>query len=345
MLRRPSFKRWNPLLGEWIIFAPTTAVRPWSGTTVTKEKNILPEYDPVCYLCPGVTRAEGDVNPDYTDVFVFDNDFPSLSMNIRRDQNDKTQAMDVPVSGICRVICFSPKHNITLAEMNPDSFVTVIHTFRDQYRELSSIPEIRNVMIFENKGTIIGVSNPHPHGQIYATDFIPRNMLAQYSNARNFMDNNNICLFCHVMDEEIADGRRIVTQNSDFIAYVPYFARHTFEIHIMPRRHVPSITFLTEDELLSLAEVYREILIRFDNLFEMSFPNITIFHNAPCSDELDPAPYHFHIEFCPPLRSRNKLKYMAGFETGGGNIINPSLPCESAEMLRDMSTMHYTMSS
>ena len=156
------------------------------------------------------------------------------------------------------------------------------------------------------------------------------------------MDKNGTCFFCKILDEEVSDGSRIICKNAHFAAYVPYFARHTFEIHIMPVRHVPTITELTENEILSLADIYREVLIRYDNLFKMPFPNITIFRNAPCSEEFSLDPYHFHIEFCPPLRSRDKLKYMAGFETGGGNIINPSLPVESAEALRSVSTIHYS---
>ena len=274
-------------------------------------------------------------------MYVFDNDFPSLSFDTGDESSSKVHPSDVPAGGICRVVCFSPKHNLTLAEMDRDEIVKIIRAFRDQYFELSSVPGVSNVMLFENKGTIIGVSNPHPHGQIYATDFVPGIMMTQYSRAKEHMEEHRTCLFCSVLEEELADGRRMVCQNDHFAAYVPYFARHTFEIHIISRRHVPAITGLTEDEMLSLADIYREVVIRYDNLYDMPFPNITIFRNAPCAESLDPEPYHFHIEFCPPLRSSDKLKYMAGFETGGGNIINPSLPCESAGLLRSVSAVHY----
>jgi len=339
--KRTSFKRWHPVLGEWVIIAPATAVRPWKGTVVQPAETGLPEYDPECYLCPGVKRAGGEVNPDYRDVFVFDNDFPSLTMESTIDGEGSSLSIPEPARGICRVVCFSPRHDITLAEMDTGSIEKVLAAFRDQYRELSSIPEIRYVMMFENKGKIIGVSNPHPHGQIYASDFIPRIPMTQYENAGRYMKENDECLFCRILDEELSDGRRVVCRNGRFAAYVPPFARHTFEVHVMPRRHVPTIAGLDDDEIRSLAEIYREVLVRYDNLYEMPFPNITIFRNAPCCGELDPEPYHFHIEFCPPLRSRDKLKYMAGFETGGGNIINPSLPRESAEVLRAVSPIHY----
>ena len=241
---------------------------------------------------------------------------------------------------MCRVVCFSPKHNVTLAEMNRGEIRSVVTAWRDQFAELSAMPDIRHVMMFENKGAIIGVSNPHPHGQIYASDFVPRIPAVQRENAERFMRDHGECLFCRILGEERAEGSRVVCENDAFTAFVPSFARYTFEVHIMPRRHVTAITGLTDDELDGLADIYHEMLIRYDNLFEMSFPNITILRNVPCDDR-DPEPYHFHIEFCPPLRSRDKLKYMAGFETGGGNIVNPSLPSESAATLRSLSSVHY----
>jgi len=341
MQNRPSVKRWNPVLGEWVIIAPATSVRPWSGSVVSTARHELPDRDPSCYLCPGVTRAGGMTNPDYRDVYVFDNDFPSLSMTYA-DTGAGYGDGDLPAGGVCRVVCFSPHHNVTLAEMSTGEVETVLRTFRDQCRELSSMPGIAHVMPFENKGTVIGVSNPHPHGQIYATDFVPRIPMIQYRNASDHLRDTGSCLFCDLLERERSDGGRIVAENGHFTAFVPWHARHTFETNIMARRHVPDMTGLDEDELSSLADIYRGMLIRYDNLFDMPFPNITIFRNAPCDGSLDPGPCHFHIEFCPPLRSRDKLKYMAGFETGGGNVINPSLPAESAALLRSAGTVHYS---
>lgn len=339
--RRSSFKRWHPYLGEWIVFAPTTAVRPWNGTVVTSSESSMPDYDPGCYLCPGVKRAGGDINPEYTGVYVFDNDYPSLSMNSVAEDYAPAYSSPAPAKGICRVVCFSPRHNITLAEMPVTEIRDVLRSFSDQFIELSSIPDIKHVLMFENKGSIIGVSNPHPHGQIYASDFIPRIPLQQVKNAETYMQETGECIFCAVLAEELRDGRRIVCQNDLFVALVPSFARYSFEIHIMPRRHVASIDCLSNEEIDALAEIYSEVLIRYDNLFEMSFPNITLFRNAPCDTEIQTHSYHFHIEFCPPLRSRDKLKYMAGFETGGGNIINPSLPREAADALKFVPAVHY----
>jgi UDPglucose--hexose-1-phosphate uridylyltransferase len=288
-----------------------------------------------------VKRASGKVNPQYRNVFVFDNDFPSFSMN-NPIGSKKLHPGDISANGICRVVCFSPQHNTTLAEMNKAAIIKIISTFQKEYFHLSSTPGIENVLIFENKGEIIGVSNLHPHGQIYATDFVPRILLSEYTNAKQHMEKKGTCLFCDILAEELQSVKRVVCQNIDFVAYVPYFARYAYEVHIVSRRHLPTMTDLKDGEVQSLADIYQEVLIRYDNLFKMSFPNITLFHNAPCAERYSPEPFHFHIEFCPPLRSADKMKYMAGFETGGGNIINPAQPEESAEILRSLPPEHYT---
>lgn len=340
-IRKPSLKRWHPYLGEWVIIAPATQGRPWSGATVTPQKSDQPAFDPGCYLCPGVTRASGNKNPQYDGVYIFDNDFPSLSMDYSTEGHDTNQD-DIPARGICRVVCFSPLHNVTLPMLAESEVASVVAALCDEYKRLSATPEIEYVMPFENRGKIIGVSNPHPHGQIYSTDYVPRMPLAMYANAKAFHSENGGCIFCKVLEDELSAGDRIVTENDNFVAFVPSFARHTFEIHLMPRRHVPYMSELTSAERQSLAQLYREVLIRYDNLFSMPFPNITVFQNAPCGTDIDPEPYHFRIEFYPPLRDPDKLKYMAGFESGGGNIINPSMPRDSATALRNTSTEHYT---
>jgi UDPglucose--hexose-1-phosphate uridylyltransferase len=342
MPARPSVRRWNPVLGEWVIVAPATAERPWNGALVPAAASDLPEYDPGCYLCPGVARAGGKVNPPYTGVHVFDNDFPSLSPEYTAVCGEGYSGCDIPAYGICRVVCFSPKHNVTLPVMSEEEVYHVMIAFRDQFAELSSTPGIEHVMLFENRGKIIGVSNPHPHGQIYATGFVPRIPAARYENARRYRLDTGKCLLCAVIENESREGKRIIAQNDDFIAFVPYFARLAYEVMLLPRRHVAVITGLSDRELRSLAAIYREIMIRYDNLFLMPFPNITVFQNCPCAPGIDPEPYHFHIEFLPPLRSRDKLKYMAGFESGGGVIVNPALPDESAEALCRADVIHYT---
>jgi UDPglucose--hexose-1-phosphate uridylyltransferase len=189
-------------------------------------------------------------------------------------------------------------------------------------------------MLFENKGKEIGVSNPHPHGQIYATDFVPRMPWTMYESAAAFHAREGRCLFCDVLGKELADGSRVVARNQHFAAYVPSFARFKYEVHVMPLRHVPFISSLDATELTSLAELASSVHKGYDTLFARRSPNITIYYNAPCKAGLDVTPWHFHIQFLPPLRAADNLKYLAGFESGGGNIVNPSLPEQSAEELR-----------
>ena len=231
----------------------------------------------------------------------------------------------------------SARSTILRARTPPVTEITqIITVLQKEYTRLSSLRGIENVLIFENKGEIIGVSNAHPHGQIYATDFVPRILSLEYNSAKRHMDKKGSCLFCDILAEELQSQTRVVCENVNFVAYVPYFARHAYEVHIVPRRHVPVIDMLNDEEVRSLASISHEVLVRYDNLFEMPFPNITLFHNAPCAESFSPEPFHFHIEFCPPLRSADKMKYMAGFETGGGNIINPVQPETFAGIFRSL---------
>lgn len=321
MSRPTSQKRMHPYLREWVIFAPATDVRPWNGAVVKVEEQVGPIHDPGCHLCPGARRSTGVENPRYAGTFVFDNDFASLTL-------------DAQARGVCRVVCFDPRHNVTLADMAPREIEGVLRTLAEQFRDLSSIAGMEYVMIFENKGKEIGVSNPHPHGQIYAMDFVPRIPWTMYESANAFQARQGRCLFCEELARELAEGTRVVARNQHFVAFVPAFARFKYEIHLMPLRHVPSITSLDATELRALAELYGKLLRGYDTLFARRIPNITIYYNAPCKPGLDVAPWHFHIQFLPPLRAADKLKYLAGIETGGGNIVNPSLPEASAEELR-----------
>jgi len=338
--RRPSIKRWHPYLGEWVIIAPVTAGRPWNGTVIKPSGVSLPSFDPGCYLCPGVTRASGEKNPQYDSVYIFNNDFASLYSGDIESYDETFLPGDSTARGICRVICFSPRHNVTLPLMSLSETNTIFDAITREYKQLAAAPDIEHVMVFENRGSVIGVSNPHPHGQIYSTDFIPRMPLTMYKNAQTHYHASG-CIFCRVLENELADSRRVVCENDHAVAFVPSFARHAFEVHLVPRRHTPYMTGLSTEELHGFAALFNEMQIRYDNLFGMPFPNITIFQNAPVSKSIDPEPYHFRIEFYPPLRSPDKLKYMAGFESGGGNIVNPSLPEESAAALRNASTVHY----
>lgn len=336
-------KRWHPLLQEWTILAATTSDRPWSGETLKVSENQSPEFDPGCYLCPGVTRASGVKNPDYTKPYAFTNDFASFSLEAPEvHRNSKFEIVE-PVQGTCRVICFSPKHNVTLAEMSKEDLANVIDLWKEEYTTLGTNPKIENVLIFENKGKAIGVSNPHPHGQIYATNFIPKIPQRQLDSFVEYYKNHGSHLLCDLLEHELHENKRIVCQNDHFVAFIPFFARFVYEVYIVPRRHVARITDLTDAETAAWAEIHNQIIVKFDNLYNMSFPNITMLQNAATNGKPENDLFHFHVEFYPPLRSPDKLKYLAGFESGGGNIINPVLPDEAAGRMRDASTIHYKL--
>ncbi|HOT14278.1 MAG TPA: galactose-1-phosphate uridylyltransferase [Bacteroidales bacterium] len=328
-------KRWHPLLQEWVILAATTSERPWSGDTVKNIQAEEPAFDPKCYLCPGVTRASGVTNDNYTEPWAFTNDFASFSLDAP-DVHRKSKFETVePVHGTNRVICYSPVHNVTLAEMPEEQVAKVVALWQKEYATLSVNPKIENVLIFENKGRAIGVSNPHPHGQIYATNFVPRIVERQRQSFADYYRENKSHLLVDLLADELSHKKRVVYENDHFVAFIPFFARFVYETYVVPRRQVARITDLNEAESKSLANMHKVMLSKFDNLYNMSFPNITMLQNAPCNGHPDNELFHFHIEFYPPLRSPDKLKYLAGFESGGGNIINPVLPDEAALALRN----------
>ncbi len=334
-------RRWHPLLKEWVILAATTSERPWSGETISASENREPGFDPKCYLCPGVTRASGIKNPDYKKPYAFTNDFASFSMDAPDIHCENELEAVEPVHGTCRVICFTPRHNITLAEMSVGELSDVVRLWKEEYAQLGSHPKIDNVLIFENKGKVIGVSNPHPHGQIYATGFVPRIVKRELESFTEYRRKHGVGLLEAVVRNELEKGKRIICQNEHFVAFIPFFARFVYETYIVPRRHVSRITDLTEEEILAYAEIHHQVIVKFDNLYNMSFPNITMLHNAPTDDNPENEYFHFHTEFYPPMRSPDKLKYLAGFESGGGNIINPVNPEEAAARLRQADIVHY----
>jgi UDPglucose--hexose-1-phosphate uridylyltransferase len=336
-------KRWHPLLQEWVILAATTSDRPWSGDTVKAAGTDSPEFDPKCYLCPGVTRASGEKNPDYKEPFAFTNDFASFSMDApdvhRNDFFEKAE----PVHGCCRVICFTPKHNLTMAELSVSEIEAIVRLWQKEYVTLGSNPKIENILIFENKGKVIGVSNPHPHGQIYATNFVPKICKCQLDSFIQYRKEHKSDLLIDLIKHELDYGKRIICENKHFVAFIPFFARFVYEVYLVPKRHVSSINDLNEEETKAYAEIHHTLIVKFDNLYDISFPNITMLQNAPTDGKPESAAFHFHTEFYPPMRSPDKLKYLAGFESGGGNIINPVKPEEAAERMRKAPIVHYKL--
>jgi len=334
-------ERWHPLREEWVVVAAHRQDRPWSGEKISIKENVLPKYAPDCYLCPGNMRVSGEVNPGYEQVFVFDNDHPSVSVDAPNiDQPMWPVYKARPAHGISRVVCYSPRHDLTLAELSSAEITSLLRTWQEQYLELGGRPEIEHVLIFENKGEPVGVSNPHPHCQIYANNFIFKTIANEVSVGRRYFSENGRVLLQDIMRAEKEDGRRIIAENDSAIAFVPYFARYAYEVFVSPKNTHPHIAALSNKELVDFADVLQTVLIKFDNLWSVPFPYVMPLHQAP-TDSDDHSTFHFHIEFHPPLRKPNLLKYLAGPEIGGGNFLSDTSPEEKSAELRSMSDVHY----
>jgi len=334
-------ERWHPLREEWVIVAAHRQDRPWSGSTVTKSAPELPPYVADCYLCPGNMRVSGAVNPQYQQTFVFDNDHPCVSLAAPSSLETPTGLyQNRPAQGVARVVCYSPQHNLTLAELNVDQVQQLLYVWREQYEELSRRPGIKHVLIFENKGEVVGVSNPHPHCQIYATNFVFKTIETEARVSQKYLDQTGRVLFQDIIAAEREAGTRIVAENDSAIAFVPYFARYAYEVFIAPKRTHPSLATLSAGEIADFASVLKDVLVRFDNLWQMPFPYVMPLHQAP-ADGGDHSGFHFHIEFHPPLRKPDLLKFLAGPEIGGGNFLSDTSPEEKAAELRAQPSVHY----
>jgi UDPglucose--hexose-1-phosphate uridylyltransferase len=334
-------ERWHPLREEWVIVAAHRQNRPWSGETVGPSEAEPPEYVGDCYLCPGNARVSGKRNPRYSGVYVFDNDLPCVGW----DAPKKLVAppgvyRNRPARGIARVVCYSPKHNLTLAELESQEVENLLGAWQSQYADLAKRAEIEHVLIFENKGEVVGVSNPHPHCQIYATNFVFKTIETEARVSERYLAETGRVLFQDILAAEQQDGRRVICENETAIAFLPYFARYAYEVFVAPKRTHPHLAALADAEVADLAAALRETLIRFDNLWQMSFPYVMPLHQSP-TDGGDYRGFHFHLEFHPPLRKPNLLKYLAGPEIGGGNFLSDTAPEEKAAELRAQSIVHY----
>jgi UDPglucose--hexose-1-phosphate uridylyltransferase len=334
-------ERWHPLRREWVVISSHRSNRPWLGELVDESARSLPPHVADCYLCPGNTRVSGHTNPEYDSVFVFDNDHPCVSPSAADVQPPASEIYrNRRANGVARVVCYTPRHDLTLAELPRENIVTLLETLQAQYRELGARPEVRHVLMFENKGEVVGVSNPHPHCQIYATNFVFRTLEIETEAAAVHFAEHGCALFRDIIDAEEADGRRLLVQREAALSFVPYFARYPYETYIAPRATHESIADLSRAELAGFAEVLRATLVRLDNLWRMSFPYVMVLHQAPTDGEPHPG-FHFHIQIHPPLRKPGLLKYLAGPEIGGGNFLNDTAPEEKAAELRAVSEEHY----
>ena len=338
-------ERWHPLREEWVIVAAHRQNRPWSGETVAAATEPqTPPYVPDCYLCPGNVRVSGARNPDYEGVFVFDNDHPCVGPDAPEHlEPAPAPYRSRPARGVARVVCYTPRHDLSLAELQPREVENLVAAWQAQYVKLGNRPEVKHVLTFENKGEVVGVSNPHPHGQIYATNFVFKTIETEARAGLRYFDETGHVLLRDIIEAEQCDGRRVVCENETAIAFVPFFARYAYEVFVAPTRTRASVADLSDAEARDFAAVLREVTIRFDNLWRMPFPYVMPLHQAP-TDGGDYRSFHFHIEFHPPLRKPNLLKYLAGPEIGGGNFLSDTSPEEKAAELRAQPTVHYKSS-
>lgn len=334
-------RRYNPLTREWVLVSPQRTRRPWKGQVEKMPAEVLPPYDPACYLCPGNQRAGGHTNPDYPGVFVFDNDFSAILPGTGRPASPSHPLFQAqPEAGVCRVVCFSPRHDLTIPQLSVAGVGQVIAAWREQTAELYARPGIAYVQVFENKGAIMGCSNPHPHSQIWSQGLIPNEPAKEWASQSEYLNEHGRPLLMDYVQEEHRRKERLVLSNDHFSAIVPFWAIWPFEVLITAHRPVPNLPSLTPDEVIALADLYRRLTIRYDNLFEISFPYSMGFHQAP-NDGRDHPEWVLHAHFYPPLlRSATIRKYMVGYEM----LAMPQrdvTPESSAERLRSLPDVHY----
>jgi UDPglucose--hexose-1-phosphate uridylyltransferase len=313
-------RRWNPLRREWMLVSPQRTQRPWQGQTETVAQPVALKYDPSCYLCPGNVRANGERTPQYESTYVFENDFAALNLDGEAGTLDADGAGLLKASterGVCRVVCFDPRHDLTLATMDQGQVSRVVETWVAQAAELGAREDIRYVQIFENRGAMMGASNPHPHGQIWATEHIPNESMAELGSQRTYFAEHGEPLLAAYLRMELAAGERIVLENESWVALVPFWAVWPFETMLLPRRAVSSFAELTENERDGLAALLKDLTTGYNRVFEVPFPYSMGFHPAPCDGE-EHAEWVLHAHFYPPLlRSATVRKFMVGFELLG----------------------------
>jgi len=342
-LAETPHRRYNALTGEWILVSPHRTKRPWQGKVEASSLDQRPSYDPKCYLCPGNERAGGLRNPSYPNTFVFDNDFAALLPEAPTETvNEKGLFIAESERGICRVICFSPRHDLTLSLMEVSDVKRVVDIWTEQYRELGKVDFINYVQIFENRGDIMGCSNPHPHGQIWSNERIPYLPALEQEHQKAHHDRNGTCLLCDYLGAEIDKKERIVFENASFAVLVPYWAIWPYEVMVLPKKHYTDLLQLDDAGKQDLADAMKRIGIRYDNLFLTSFPYSMGVHQKP-TDGAEHPEWHMHLHYYPPLlRSATVKKFMVGYEM----LATPQrdiTPEASTARLRECSEIHYTI--
>jgi UDPglucose--hexose-1-phosphate uridylyltransferase len=319
-LAEDPHRRLNPLTNDWVVVSPHRTARPWQGDVAPTALADSPEYDPTCYLCPGNARAGGVRNPTYSSTFAFNNDFAALKPDVppgRTDIDGAGLLVAESERGICRVMCFSPLHNKTLATMQCNEIELVVRAWQEQFRELGNIDFVHHVQIFENRGAMMGASNPHPHCQIWGTESIPQEPSKELARQRSYLSAHDCCLLCDYFELERTQKSRLVCENAGFVALVPFWALWPFEILLGSRRHLGSMNDFTDDDVRHLSAILKQIISTYDKVFSAPFPYSMGFHQSP-TDGMEHPEWHFHAHFYPPLlRSATIRKYMVGFEMLG----------------------------
>ena len=340
IFKHSSHRRKNILTGEWVLVSPHRTKRPWQGMQEQGKELKTLEYDSNCYLCPGNTRANNEINPDYKNTYSFINDFSAiLDVKIENFKDNLLEAHTE--SGICKVLCYSPNHSLTMPQMDESEIVSIIKLWQKEYKDLGSIENINNIQIFENKGESMGCSNPHPHGQIWAQKSIPTEILKKQNNFKKFYENNNQSMLLAYIKKELELKERIIYENESFVALVPFWAVWPYESMVITKNHRKSILELNEKEVTDYANILKILTTKYDNLFQTSFPYSTGIHQAPTNNEQNKE-WHMHMSFYPPLlRSANIKKFMVGYEMFG-EPQRDITPEQAAESLRNCSKTHFS---
>jgi UDPglucose--hexose-1-phosphate uridylyltransferase len=337
-------RRYNPLTGDWVLVSPHRAKRPWQGQVEAPATDDIPHYDSSCFLCPGNKRITGDINPVYSKPYVFTNDFAALHQDTPvASRNDDGLFVLASERGTSRVVCYSPDHSLTMPELSNEQLVALIHEWIQQYRELSQ--HYAWVQVFENKGAINGCSNPHPHGQIWACSSIPTLPARTDAAQQQYLAQHGKNLLLTYVERELADGARTVVQNEHWLVVVPYWASWPFETLLLPKAHVTRMEELSAPQQAALADILKQITIRYDNLFQCAFPYSMGWHVAPYTQQLQDAAarahWLLHCHFYPPLlRSATVKKFMVGYEMMA-ETQRDMTPEQAAERLRQQSPIHY----
>lgn len=330
-----AHRRYNPLTGEWVLVSAHRLDRPWQGEASSALLKPRAAYDPECYLCPGNVRANGERNPQYESTFAFDNDFAALQPHAgdMREEDESGLFVAAAEAGRCRVLCFSPRHDLDLGTMDAPEVRRVVDTWAQEYTNLGAEPYVNAVTIFENRGAMMGASNPHPHGQIWANASIPNELLKESRALEQYMRTRNACLLCTYVQREIEEQERVVHLDEHVCALVPFWAIWPFEVLVLPRRHVSALDVLNNEERDALAAAISQLTRRYDRLFNVPFPYSMGFHQRPVDGEAHNE-WHMHAHYYPPLlRSAGVRKYQVGYEM----LAQPqrdSTPEEAARRLR-----------